>query len=174
MWIFGYGSLIWDNWEQSFGCVRKEEANLQSCRRDFNKASTFRWGTRSAPGPTLGIEPDANACCIGLAFEFSDARSDEILAYLKKREGNDFILETGTVYLRDGTYITARIPTNNRRAATYVGHKTTAERAAMARVASGKAGKCIDYVRNIREELRHRGIDDPNVEEFWRVLCAVG
>jgi hypothetical protein len=49
MWIFGYGSLMWDSWEQNFGCLGKEEAQLESFRRDFNKASTFRWGSRSAP-----------------------------------------------------------------------------------------------------------------------------
>ena len=170
MWIFGYGSLMWDSWEQSFGCLRKEEAQLQSFRRDFNKASTFRWGSKSAPGPTLGIEPDQDACCIGLAFEFSDDRSEEILGYLKKREGSDFTLEQGIVQLCDGTLITAKIPTNDRRGRTYIGDKIIAERAAMARVAAGKAGKCIDYVANIRQELRRRGIDDPNVEEFWQAL----
>lgn len=170
MWIFGYGSLMWDSWELSFGCLRKEEAELQSFRRDFNKASVFRWGSRAAPGPTLGIEPDEHACCIGVAFEFSDDPSDEILRYLKKRESSDFSLEEGTVHLRDGTLATAKIPTNDRHARTYIGDKSIAERAGMARVAAGKAGRCIDYVANIREELRRRGIDDASVEEFWHVL----
>jgi len=141
MWIFGYGSLMWDGWEQNFGCLRNEEGHLRSFRRDFNKASTFRWGSKSAPGPTLGLEPDEGACCIGLAFEFSDDRSGEVLRYLKKREGSDFTLEQGTVQLRNGTLITAKIPTNDRRGRTYIGDKTIAERAAMARDASGRAGK---------------------------------
>jgi hypothetical protein len=37
---------------------------------------------------------------------------------------------------------------------------------------SGKVGKCIDYVASIREEALQRGIDDLNVEEFWRTVCA--
>jgi cation transport protein ChaC len=172
MWVFGYGSLMWDSWEGSFRCLRREEAQPQFSRRDFNKASVWRWGSPSAPGPTLGLEPDASGSCTGLAFEFPDDRPQEIIAYLKKREGADFILEQGTVTFHDGNSVNATIPTNNRSGPTYIGHKTIAERAAMAKLASGKAGRCSDYVANIRDELRKRGIDDLNVENFWRALCG--
>ena len=40
----------------------------------------------------------------------------------------------------------------------------------MARVAAGKAGRCADYVANIRQELVRRRIDDSYVEDFWRAL----
>jgi cation transport protein ChaC len=40
MWVFGYGSLIWDGWENSYGCLRKCVAVLNGYRRTFNKAST--------------------------------------------------------------------------------------------------------------------------------------
>jgi cation transport protein ChaC len=170
MWIFGYGSLMWDCWEMQFGCLRKEEAELQSFRRDFNKASTVRWGSRSAPGPTLGLEPAEGATCTGVAFEFPDNRSEEIFSYLKEREGHDFTLAKGTVQLQSGSQACARIPTNNRSGETYIGSMPVAERASMVRIASGKAGRCSDYVASIRNELVQRGIDDPYVEEFWRAV----
>lgn len=28
MWVFGYGSLMWDGWEQTLGGVRVERAEL--------------------------------------------------------------------------------------------------------------------------------------------------
>ena len=122
MWIFGYGSLMWDNWEQQFGCLRKEEAELQSFRRDFNKASTRRWGSQSAPGPTLGLEPAKGARCVGMAFEFPDDRSEEILSYLKGREGPDFTLPDKTVQLRSGCAVPARVSTNSGSGETYIGN----------------------------------------------------
>jgi cation transport protein ChaC len=173
MWIFGYGSLMWDNWEQRFGCLRKEEAELASFRRDFNKASTSRWGTESAPGPTLGLEPVEGTKCIGVAFEFPEDRSEKVSRYLKRREGCDFLLVKGLVELRRGGRVRAHIPTNDRNGKTYIGKRTIAERVSMARVATGKAGRCADYVANIRQELVRRGIDDPYVEEFWRALQSV-
>ncbi|MDQ6867864.1 MAG: gamma-glutamylcyclotransferase [Pseudomonadota bacterium] len=168
MWIFGYGSLTWDNWEHEFGCLRKEEAKLLSFRRDFNKASTSRWGTRPDPCPTLGLESAVGASCVGMAFEFPDHRSEEILSYLKRREGHDFTLAEGIVHRRTGSRVRAHIPSNDRHGETYLGNRTIAERVSMARVAVGSAGRCIDYVANIRQELRSRGIDDACVEQFWR------
>ena len=170
MWIFGYGSLMCENWEQEFGCLRKEEAELLSFRRDFNKASTSRWGTRSTPGPTLGLEPAEGFSCVGIAFEFPEHRSKRILSYLKQREGRDFTLAEGIVHLRSGGHVLARIPTNDRHGKSYIGNKTIAERVTMARVAAGRAGRCIDYVAKIRQELLRREIEDPYVEQFWRAL----
>lgn len=72
MWIFGYGSLMWDNWESSYGCSRKCIALLKGYRRTFNKASTQNRGTRKAPCPTLNLENDATGTCKGIAFELPD------------------------------------------------------------------------------------------------------
>jgi len=55
MWVFGYGSLMWDGWENSYGCLRKSIAVLNSCRRTFNKASMKNRGSKKAPCPTLSL-----------------------------------------------------------------------------------------------------------------------
>jgi cation transport protein ChaC len=172
MWIFGYGSLMWDGWEQEFGCLRSEEAELPSFRRDFNKASTRRWGTESAPGPTLGLEPTEAATCVGVAFNFADARREEILSQLKHREGPHFSLLEHVVQLRGGDRVPALIPINDRNAKTYIGSRTIAERVLMARTASGTAGRCSDYVANVRQELARRGVHDPCVERFCSAVSG--
>ncbi len=51
MWVFGYGSLMWDQWEQQFGGIRVDRAALVNYRRSFNKASTGNWGTQDLPAP---------------------------------------------------------------------------------------------------------------------------
>src|SRR5450631_3750213 len=101
MWVFGYGSLMWDDWESKHGCLRKCGAILNGYRRTFNKASTKNRGTENAPCPTLNLEKIAAGACRGLAFSFPEERSHDVLDYLGKREGAGFQLELLTVCLED-------------------------------------------------------------------------
>jgi cation transport regulator ChaC len=56
MWIFGYGSLMWDGWESEFACQERAMATLSGYRRAFNKLSVANWGTKDAPCPTLKLD----------------------------------------------------------------------------------------------------------------------
>ena len=154
MWVLGYGSLMWDNWEQEHGGTRWDHAVLQNYRRSFNKKSTQNWGSAQAPGPTLGLEPDQGASCVGTAFEFPDDRRAALEALLKQREGASFALVELPVRLADGREIEALTPVNDRTSGTYIGN------------ARGTKGACADYVRNINEKLRALEIIDGGVDEF--------
>ncbi|RVQ67534.1 hypothetical protein EKN06_06125 [Croceicoccus ponticola] len=44
MWVFGYGSLMWDNWQTSYGGANGVLATLKGYERSFNKASKVNWG----------------------------------------------------------------------------------------------------------------------------------
>ena len=101
MWIFGYGSLMWDGWERDFGRLRAVMAELPGHQRVFNKASIRNWGTRTAPGPTLNLVP-GHGVCRGIAFEFQEQASAALHDYLLRREGRDFALRNETIRLNDG------------------------------------------------------------------------
>lgn len=166
MWVFGYGSLMWDGWEGDFGCVRKGIATLPGFRRDFVKASVRNWGSREAPGPTLALIADLHAECLGMAFCFDDVRRDPILEYLREREGSSFALESKEVRLSSGSIEIAAVAFTSNSGVTYLGDRTREERAKMARIAVGTRGACVDYVRGIRDKLLSLGINDPAVKSF--------
>lgn len=172
MWIFGYGSLMWDGWEEARGGSRVDRAALLDYRRSFNKKSTRNWGTPERPGPTLGLEPAEDGLCIGTAFELPDDQRPAIEDLLRRREGPSFNLTELGVRLPDGRKIRALAPVNDRRSDTYIGNVPAEERAAMARAARGKDGACANYVRNICEKLRSLEIADQDVEEFARLVDA--
>lgn len=172
MWVFGYGSLIWDDWANQFGCTRFEQATLEKYRRDFNKASIERWGSREEPGPTLGLTASETDSCTGRAFEFDDSKGEEIIRYLRKREGPTCDLEEMDVVLPDGHRVPAIVPLNNPEAHTFIGDRSLKERAELARSARGEAGTCADYVRNIWKCLQELGIHDSAVEDFWKLVSA--
>lgn len=168
MWVFGYGSLMWDNWEAVFSCRRRAPATLAGYCRTFNKASVKNWGTRENPGPTLNLAPSATGACRGMAFEFSDQDDAAVLKYLTKREGG-FELRPVPITLDDGGAAIAIVPIYAC-GKNLISGKSAAELIALVRTAKGESGHCANYVRNIARLLANAGIDDPVVTEFARAL----
>jgi glutathione-specific gamma-glutamylcyclotransferase len=170
MWVFTYGSLMADGWEKQFGGRRIDRAVLQGYKRSFCKNSVRNWGTAEAPGPTLCVVSDGMAKCLGVAFDFPDGRREVILAYLRKREGKSFDFPELRVALPDGSEISAVTPVADTQASTFVGHLPIQTRAAMARIATGTSGTCLDYVRQSYAELRAMGIEDAEVNQFLQAV----
>jgi glutathione-specific gamma-glutamylcyclotransferase len=144
MWVFGYGSLMWDHWETSRGCLQRVTAELQGYSRTFNKLSVRNWGTRLYPGPTLNLIASGSSCR-GIAFEFSEGRRADIVAYLAHREGRNFTLNEQPIVLETGVAVTTLV-------ALYEGTNvlpptSASEIAAMALRAKGVSGSCADYIR---------------------------
>jgi cation transport protein ChaC len=168
MWLFGYGSLMWDGWERAFGCVRRLPADLPEHTRLFNKKSLERWGTPDRPGLTLNLS--RTGVCRGMAFAFDDATQSDIEAYLNHRETCE--ATEVAVQLPDGVEVAAL---------TYIyegprlidENLTLAERAAMIVAAKGAAGSSYDYIQGVRAHLAELGVADPAVEALWRAVVAL-
>jgi cation transport protein ChaC len=169
MWLFGYGSLMWDGWEGRFGCLRRLPADLEGHARIFNKTSLERWGTRSRPGLTLNLTPSARACR-GVAFAFDAAARSEIEDYLCARE--TCAATEVPVLLPDATEVGAL---------TYIydGPRlideglTIEQQAAMILEAEGSAGSSLDYIQGVRAHLAELGVADPAVDALWAAVMAL-
>lgn len=110
MWVFGYGSLMWDRWEKNFSCLQRQVAELRGYRRSFSKASVKNWGSPTNPGPTLNLEGAEHSVCIGVAFEFSNEPFDEVCSYLSRREGKGFALRPLHVWITNEQTVNAFVP----------------------------------------------------------------
>jgi cation transport protein ChaC len=165
MWVFGYGSLMWDGWEKKFNCTRRLVAELNGYRRVFNKASVANWGTKARPCPTLNIEVAEGATCRGIALEFEEQRRSEINAYLAKREGKNFELRPLAVTAQDAGSFEAIVPL-------YTGKNiiTDGDRASMINAAHGTSGACVEYISNVHAQLVTLGIDDPDISALWEAV----
>ena len=163
MWVFGYGSLMWDNWHEERSCLRVSKAKLTNYRRRFNKASISNWGTRDNPCPTLNVEKCQGSDCEGLAYEFADSSQEEILSYLGAREGRAFQIQRHMITLDDGNHAEAYVPV-------YMGpnilNKDNDALLNMALVAIGTSGECKDYITNLAAKLEALEIDDREVRRF--------
>lgn len=167
MWVFGYGSLMYDGWQKEFGCLEVTQANLVGYARAFNKKSTVNWGSHGAPGPTLNVIAAPDSVCTGIAFRFDDELSDEVQAKLAVREGKSFYLVPIDVACQAGT-IRALVPLYQGRNLFETTDPMTL--AAFAMDAKGTSGRCRDYIDAVHQQLRLLGIDDPAVSAVWKAL----
>jgi cation transport protein ChaC len=169
MWVFGYGSLMWDGWEANRGCLRRVIAELRGYARTFNKLSVRNWGTHSCPGPTLNLIA-GDSSCQGVAFEFSEACSADIVAYLVKREGKNFILNERPIVLKEGAEVTALVPLYE--GPNIIPPTSAFEIAAMALRAKGMSGTAAGYIKSVADHLQELGIDDPMVTKLCTALAV--
>jgi len=83
MWVFGYGSLIWN---PGFAFDAREIARLDGYARSFCMRSIHHRGTVEDPGLVLALDAEAGAFCEGVAFRVAEGQEDATLAYLRERE----------------------------------------------------------------------------------------
>ena len=79
MYVFGYGSLIWD---PGFEFEASELAEIKHYKRSFSMWSIHHRGTIDKPGLVLALEKSPNQNCKGIAFEVSSKHSLQVLSYL--------------------------------------------------------------------------------------------
>jgi len=168
MWLFGYGSLMWDGWEEDFGCLRRLPADLRGHARIFNKKSLERWGTHARPGLTLNLTP--SGVCRGVAFAFDEAARSEIEDYLAHRE----VCAATEVPLQlpDATEVGALTYIYDGPRLIEEGVSLEAQ-AAMIMEAEGHAGSSFDYIKDVRAHLAELGVADPAVDALWHAVMAL-
>jgi cation transport regulator ChaC len=170
MWVFGYGSLMADEWEDRYGCVRRTIATLHGFRRTFTKASTKNWGSKEVPCPTLNLEKVENAECRGVAFHFPDPSDMAVRTYLAEREGEGFPLEEVAIYLEEGTKVPAYTPIYHGSNLITIGET---EKAHMIGQALGSNGSCRSYIKQVVDLLDSLHIEDTAVSSLWKAVQDV-
>lgn len=165
--VFVYGSLMWDNRDPQFQGTCEGKAILRGYHRAFNKKSTRNWGSSETPCPTLGLEKSGGAECVGLVFKFNDNQREEVVAFLKDREGSSFQLVEVEIELEGGQKEMALTSINSSERSTYIGNLCVNKLIEMMQKASGKYGNCIDYIQNLHKKCIELSISDEYVEKVW-------
>jgi glutathione-specific gamma-glutamylcyclotransferase len=167
MWVFAYGSLMADGWEQKHACTSRCHATLPGYSRALDKASSESRGTREHPAPTLRVVPSEGRCH-GVAFEFDDQQRTRVLEELLAREGKAFPLREKFIELSDGRQVAALVPIYEGKQ--IIRRRLLSEIALMAVRAKGKRGSGVDYVRDVARHLLSAGVEDRAVTDL---LCEI-
>jgi cation transport protein ChaC len=162
MWIFAYGSLIWD---PGFAVAERRIARVTGWHRSFCMRSIHYRGTVEAPGLVLALDRAEGAACDGVAFRVPEGAEAATLAYLREREMiSDAYLEMQLpVTLQDGPVVQAVAYVINQANGQYCGRLSPEEQAAIIVASSGVRGPNRDYLYATVTHLAGLGIGDPDL-----------
>ncbi len=174
LWVFGYGSLIWD---PGFAFDERHVARLTGWHRSFCMTSIHYRGTPEAPGLVLALDAAADATCAGVAFGVAGDQADGVLAGLRARELiSDAYRELCLpVVLEDGRQVQAVTYVIDRANPQYAAGLSLERQARIIARASGARGPNADYLRNTVTHLAALGLSDPDLD--WlsaRVASLLG
>ena len=168
-WIFGYGSIIWDN--EDINPIESIDAELIGAHRSFNKKSTVNRGTKEFPGLALGLEYGGK--CYGKAFLISK----ESFEIVKKREGgyNEIITPNNDIKILDnnGSIIEDCIVFfPNTTGKNYLKPDTTIQEKVNIIIKGKKGTKsdAKDYLKQIKGFLNEYDIEDDEIETLYKLV----
>jgi glutathione-specific gamma-glutamylcyclotransferase len=163
LWLFGYGSLIWN---PGLPTVENVRSRVHGYHRGLYLWSRVNRGTPEQPGLVLAL--DRGGSCAGVAFRLSAEGVMPHLEALWRRE-----MAMGSYRpawlpcaLTDGRRISALAFVMRRDVPSYTGKLNDQTVRAVLGCASGRYGTTLDYVRRTVEALRESGMPDRALEQL--------
>jgi cation transport protein ChaC len=170
VWLFGYGSLIWN---PTIHAVERRTGWIEGWHRAFCLSTPVGRGTADNPGLVLGL--DKGGRCTGIAFRLAEETAEAELTLLWRREmltgayvprWLDVMDDSGA---RFGAAITFTIDPAAERYAGTLAQDIVVQRLA---TAVGELGSAADYLFSTCDSLRDEGIPDPELERLADAVRA--
>ena len=157
LWVFGYGSLMWD---PGFPFVAQETGILRGYHRRFCIYSMRHRGTPECPGLVFGL--DHGGSCRGMVFRVAAAEVPRVLEYLWAREMSSKVYRPKLlpVRLESGVRVSACAFVVDRGHPQYCRDLDLEQSAALIRRGIGGRGPNVDYLINTIDHLNRLGIVD--------------
>lgn len=166
MWVFGYGSLVWN---PGFDVAERVIARLPEYHRSFCMRSVHHRGTDDNPGLVLALDAAPGALCHGVALRAKPEESESVLAYLRERElvSSAYLEKRLEIALDDGRQVEALTYVVDAEHVQYCGGLDLEEQAQIIARAVGGRGPNTEYLFNTTAHLKQLGIHDKELD--WLV-----
>jgi len=166
MWVFGYGSLVWN---PGFDVTERVIARLPEFHRSFCMRSVHHRGTDDNPGLVLALDAAPGAMCHGVALRAKPEEAELVLAYLRERElvSSAYLEERLEIALDDGRQVEALTYVVDADHVQYCGGLDLEEQAQIIARAVGGRGPNTEYLFNTTAHLKQLGIHDKELD--WLV-----
>lgn len=163
MWVFGYGSLIWN---PDFPVAEARVARIEGWRRSFCMTSLHYRGTPDSPGLVLALDADPAASCQGVALRVASGHEAATLAALRERElvSSAYLETTVLARIDGGPAVQALAYVMDRAHCQYCGGMALEAQAQIIARAHGGRGPNRDYLWSTTAHLAQLGISDPEMD----------
>ena len=170
LWVFGYGSLIWN---PAFHYEEKRCALLRGWHRRFCLKMYAGRGTLEAPGLVLAL--DRGGACRGVAFRIAAANVEQELSLLWQREMYGGAYNARWVSLESagnwkGEKFRALTFVINHAHPRYMAELSVEQTAALIATGCGELGSCREYLENTVAHLLELGVRDTNLTRIAAAL----
>lgn len=163
MWVFGYGSLLWN---PGFAVEEMRIATLPGYARSFCMSSIHHRGTEDKPGLVLALDEATGAQCRGMAMRVTPGDEDATLAYLREREliSSAYLEKNLEIVFDDGATVDAVTYVIDPDHIQYRGALGLEEQAQIIAKAVGGRGPNTEYLYNTASHLHEIGLHDPDLD----------
>ena len=171
LWVFGYGSLIWD---PGFPVAEQRIARLRDYARSFCMRSIHHRGTEQDPGLVLALDAHPGAACEGVGFRVEPGAHDSTMAYLRERElvSSAYVEAEVELRLDDGRLVAAVAYVMDRAHVQYCQLSLEDQARIIARARGGR-GPNDEYLFNTAAHLDELGIADEELSWLARRVRAI-
>lgn len=168
VWVFGYGSLIWN---PDMTVAEDQPASLDHYRREMCIKATVHRGSPERPGLVLGIRQSSTERCEGHAFRLDEQGQQSSLHRLIARElvTDCYVPLWLPIDLSDGRSVAALTMVVNETHPQFV-QPSFEQKLTMIRHAVGGRGSSRDYLLNIARHLQQNKIDDAEITSLYQAL----
>lgn len=172
LWVFGYGSLLWN---PGFEVAEEVRATLAGYARSFCMRSIHHRGTEDDPGLVLALDKAAGALCDGVALRAQPGTEEATLAYLRAREliSSAYLERMLDITLEDAREVMAVTFVIDPDHVQYCGDLPLEEQARIIARAHGGLGPNREYLFNTAQHLQSLGVADPDLDWLSRRVAAI-
>lgn len=170
VWIFGYGSLIWN---PGFAFEQCQVGYIRGWARRFYQGSPDHRGLPGSPGRVVTLVADTQSICWGVAYQVAGESLESIFSYLDEREQGgfhrhqvDFYPKTTTTDAPAPSVTTAAVYIAQDDNPHYLGPASVPQMALQIFHSKGPSGLNRDYLLRLAESLRGLGVTDVHVTEL--------
>lgn len=173
LWVFGYGSLIWN---PEFPVAEQAVAKLDGYHRSFCMHSIHHRGTEEDPGLVLALDAVDGGVCTGVAFRVETGQETPTIDALRERElvSSAYLEAMCPVELADGRLVEAVTYIVDPNHVQYCGSMALETQAQIISQAVGGRGPNDEYLFNTVEHLSQIGINDADLSWLAQRVREIG